>query len=175
MRVLVGAVIGLVVAVAGAAFVLGRGKEQAPLPATAQADSILIEKSRHRLTLYRDGQVLRSYAVALGSGGLDAKTREGDRKTPEGHYHIDSRNPHSAFHLALHVSYPETQDVAAAKARGQDPGGEIMIHGIRNGMGWLSGWHRVMDWTAGCVAVTDTEIEEIWRVVPNGTPVDIQR
>jgi murein L,D-transpeptidase YafK len=103
-----------------------------------------------------------------------AKVREGDNRTPEGRYIIDSRNAQSTFHRALHVSYPSAADRARACAEGYKPGGDIMIHGMRNGFGWLGRAHRLFDWTRGCIAVTNDEIDEIWRVVPDGTPIKIQ-
>ena len=154
---------------------IGDGDEQPPLPANAVADRIVVDKARHIMTLYSHEQPLRSYAVALGRGGLDIKTREGDNRTPEGQYRIDGRNPSSAFHLSLHISYPEAGDVAKAVAHGENPGGDIMIHGIRNGLGWIGTSHRWLDWTAGCIAVTNREMEEIWRVVADGTPIEIRR
>lgn len=115
-----------------------------------------------------------SYAVALGRHPLGHKQREGDGRTPEGRYVLDSRKSDSAFHLALHVSYPSPADRALAQARGDDPGGLIMIHGLRNGLGFLGRTHRLLDWTQGCIAVTNREIEEIWRVIPDGTPITIE-
>jgi murein L,D-transpeptidase YafK len=151
------------------------------IPVTAQrvtsaqkADSILILKRDHVLELLANGQVIHSYKVALGRGGLAAKLREGDGRTPEGHYKIDSRNASSHYHKALHISYPDSADRARAAKLGVSPGGEIMIHGLPNGMGWLSASHRFYDWTLGCVAVTDSEIDEIWDSVPVGTPVEIR-
>jgi|SRR5580658_584546 murein L,D-transpeptidase YafK len=143
-------------------------------PASVQADRIVIEKSAHRLTLYSGTRVLESYAVALGAGGTAPKTEAGDRRTPEGRYRVDGRNPHSAYHLSLHLSYPEARDLRAAAAEGVRPGGNIMIHGLPNGLGAIGSRHRAVDWTAGCIAVTDGEIEEIWRSVPDGTPVEIK-
>ncbi|EJZ16698.1 L,D-transpeptidase family protein [Rhizobium sp. Pop5] len=164
---------------AGAAAIAGiaiLGRDAGPsLPADARADSVFIDKTGHTMTLFSGGQTLRTYAVSLGRGGLKAKTREGDNRTPEGSYLIDARNPRSAFHLSLHISYPDARDTAAAVVRGEKPGDDIMIHGIRNGLGWLGIFHRWVDWTAGCVAVTDVEMEEVWRVVPDGTPVEIRR
>jgi murein L,D-transpeptidase YafK len=161
----------------GALLVMGQagGTAQRPrLDPDVRADRILIEKKAHAMTLFSGGHPLRRYAVALGRGGLEPKAREGDDKTPEGLYRIDARNARSAFHLALHISYPEARDTERAAARAENPGSDIMIHGIRNGLGWLGSLHRRLDWTAGCVAVTDPEIEEIWRVVPIGTPVEIR-
>ncbi len=138
------------------------------------ADRVLVEKAAHRLSLLRGGRVLKVYRVALGRGGAGAKTRQGDDLVPEGIYSIDSRNAGSAFHRALHVSYPNAADRARARKQGVEPGGDIMIHGLPNGYGWLGGAHRVRDWTRGCMAVTDAEIEEIWRLVPNGVTVEIR-
>ncbi len=144
------------------------------LPPGIQADEIVIEKARRTMTLKSGGQALRVYAIALGRGGLEPKRHRGDNLTPEGRYLISGRNPQSAFHLSLRISYPSPGDAAAAAARGEDPGGDIMIHGIRNGLGWVGRLHRAVDWTAGCIAVTDEEIEEIWRLVADGTPVEIR-
>ena len=95
-------------------------------------------------------------------------------KTPEGIYKIDGRNPQSNFHLALHISYPSDEDDKRAAARGVSAGLDIMIHGIQNGRGWIGAFHRWNDWTAGCIAVTDEEIEELWRVTPDGTTIEIR-
>jgi murein L,D-transpeptidase YafK len=139
-----------------------------------RADSILIFKKDHVMELLAGGKVIRTYKVALGSGGLAPKECEGDGRTPEGHYVIDSRNEHSEYHKALHVSYPNPEDRKRAAKRGVSPGGAIMIHGLPNGKGWIGAAHRAMDWTLGCVAVTDQEIDEVWKLVPVGTPVEIR-
>jgi murein L,D-transpeptidase YafK len=124
--------------------------------------------------LYRGEVLLKSYCVSLGSQPRGAKEVEGDGRTPEGSYFISNRNPHSGFHRALQISYPSASDTARARAIGKEPGGEIMIHGLRNGLGWLGRWHRLWDWTAGCVALTNAEMDELWRAVPTGTPVQIK-
>ena len=142
--------------------------------APTRADFVLVEKARHTMTLFADHRPIKSYRIALGSGGLDAKQHEGDGRTPEGRYRIDGRLARSQFHRALHISYPSPADRRAAAARHERPGGAIMIHGLPNGLGFLSGAHRLHDWTNGCIAVTDDEIEEIWRLVPNGTAVEIR-
>lgn len=126
------------------------------------------------LTLLRAGKVLKIYKVALGSDPVGPKTREGDGKTPEGAYRIDAKNEHSQFHLALRISYPNAADLQRAKKLGVNPGGDIFIHGLPPEWAWLGAAHRAKDWTAGCVAVTNTEIEEIWKMVPVGTPVEIR-
>ena|ERR1700730_15933135 len=160
-------------AVAGAVTFLE--ERRAPLSDDLKADTIVVEKSMHRMSLFKDGELLRTYQVALGRGGPEPKSREGDARTPQGAYVIDSRNRRSGFHRALHVSYPGAADVAAASARGVDAGSDVMIHGIKNGLGWLGRLHRAVDWTAGCIAVTNREMDEVWRLVPNGTPILIKQ
>jgi len=145
-----------------------------PLPITTTIDRIVIEKSARELSVVANGKWLKTYRVALGRNPVGAKQQEGDNKTPEGIYKIDSRNPQSNFHLALHISYPSDHDKARAAERGADPGFDIMIHGIQNGRGWIGAFHRLTDWTAGCIAVTDEEIEELWRITPDGTTVEIR-
>ena len=145
-----------------------------PNEPSLRADRIVVEKSARRLTLFSGRRALKSYRVALGPAPLGAKQCEGDGRTPEGVYAIDSRNRQSAYHRALHVSYPEQRDVANARRIGCRPGGAIMIHGLKNGFGSIGAAHANVDWTAGCIAVTNAEIEEIWRAVPNGTEIDIR-
>jgi len=138
------------------------------------ADKILIEKKERRLTLISKDKVLKTYKIALGGNPNGPKEREGDNKTPEGTYVIDSRNSNSRYHLSLHISYPNEKDKKQAKELGVSPGGGIMIHGIRNGYWWIDRFHTWRDWTKGCIAVTDREIEEIDKLVPNGTIVEIR-
>lgn len=138
------------------------------------ADRIIIVKSSRTMTLFHSGSVLRSYKVALGGHPVGAKERQGDERTPEGEYKIDSRNAHSQFHLALHISYPNAADRARARSLGLDPGGDIMIHGLPAGWARIGAAHRLRDWTLGCIAVTNPEIEEIWQLVPVGTTVEIK-
>jgi murein L,D-transpeptidase YafK len=152
----------------------GARTDREPLPDGVRADRIVIEKSRRQLTLLKDGKPLKTYAVALGGSPTGPKEREGDGKTPEGVYHIDYRKANSSFHRALHISYPSAAEVEAARKGGYPPGGAIMIHGLPNGFGGLGASHRLRDWTLGCIAVTNIEIEEIWRVVPNGAVVEIR-
>lgn len=142
--------------------------------APRKADSILILKKDHIMELLVNGTVFRTYKVALGQGGLAPKEREGDARTPEGHYVIDSRNAASAYHKALHISYPNADDRRRAAKLGVGPGGAVMIHGLPNGKGWVGAGHRLYDWTLGCIAVTDQEIDEIWDLAPVGTPVEIR-
>lgn len=139
-----------------------------------KADKILIEKGKRKLTLFSNGKKIRTYKVSLGRNPKGRKIKKGDKKTPEGFYKIDSRQRLSRYHLALHISYPNRNDRAHAEKLKVDPGGNIMIHGIKNGHGWLGKLHRLSDWTQGCIAVTNDEIEEIWDLVPNGTTVEIR-
>jgi len=138
------------------------------------ADRIVVLKSKRQLELYAHGKLLKRYAISLGRHPIGPKEREGDKRTPEGLYTIESHNPHSSFHRALKVSYPSAADRLAAEKRGVAPGGDIMIHGIRNGLGLIGRLQRRVDWTAGCMAVTNPEIEEIYRAVPDGTPIEIR-
>jgi murein L,D-transpeptidase YafK len=144
--------------------------------APQKADSILILKKDHVMELLAGGKVIRSYKVALGQGGLAPKEREGDGRTPEGHYTIDARYAGAAthYHKALHVSYPNAEDRKRAAKLGVSPGGAIMIHGLPNGKGYVGAAHRLFDWTLGCIAVTDEEIDEVWELVAMGTPVEIR-
>jgi murein L,D-transpeptidase YafK len=146
------------------AFVLAKGS----------ADRILVEKAGRRLTLFAGGEVLKTYRIALGGNPVGPKERQGDNKTPEGIYTIDSRNRDSSYHLSLHISYPNEDDRRRARALGVAPGGDIMIHGIKNGFAWVGDAHAEVDWTRGCIAVTDEEIEEIERLAPDGTVVEIR-
>jgi murein L,D-transpeptidase YafK len=139
-----------------------------------RADRIVIAKSTRTLTLLRAGQVLKTYKVALGGQPVGAKDRQGDNKTPEGLYTIDSRNQHSQFHLSLHISYPSAADRERARRLGVNPGGDIFIHGGTPAWTGPPAARRYMDWTLGCIAVTNAEIEEIWAMVPVGTKVEIR-
>ncbi len=149
-------------------------KKEAVVILNGTADRILIEKKERRLSLLTKGKVLKTYPIALGGNPIGPKERKGDNKTPEGNYVIDARNKNSRFHLSLHVSYPNEKDKKRARALGVSPGGDIMIHGIKNGLAWAGEKHAEVDWTQGCIAVTDEEIEEIVKVVPNGTAVEIR-
>jgi murein L,D-transpeptidase YafK len=144
-----------------------------PHLATA-VDRIVVVKSTRTMTLSHGGQVLKTYKVALGTEPIGQKERDGDHKTPEGEYVIDWKEPQSRFHLALHVSYPNAPDRARAHRLGVSPGGSIMIHGLEKKYAWVGPLHRYVDWTDGCIAVTNAEIEEIFRLVPVGTPVEIK-
>lgn len=138
------------------------------------ADSIVIEKAKRTLTLYSDGYMVRTYRVALGKQPAGDKVERGDGRTPEGLFHVDYKNPQSKYHMALHISYPDAAHARRAAALGVSPGGDIMIHGLPAAYANLGSAQADYDWTEGCVAVTDAEIEEIWRAVPPGSPVEIK-
>lgn len=142
-------------------------------PSENQADLIQVNKATRTLTLFRGTDVIKTYQVALGGAPVGHKSQEGDRRTPEGRYFIDSRNSRSHDYLALHISYPNANDRQNAQRRGVSPGGDIMIHGLPNGLGWLGKLHLKRDWTDGCVAVTNREMNEIWAHVATGIPIEI--
>lgn len=143
--------------------------------APGHADRILVLKSERKLQLFKAGKVIREYHVSLGLQPVGKKTRQGDYKTPEGNYVIDSRNPGSQYHRSLHISYPNAADRAAAAKLGVNPGGDVMIHGLPNGYKPKLPRGAIMtDWTWGCIALTDVELDEIWELVPNGTPIEIR-
>ena len=144
------------------------------LDAEVKAQRIIVHKKARTMELMRAGNVIKTYRIALGSEPVGAKQRQGDHRTPEGLYVIDRRNAHSQFHRALHISYPSSADRERARKLGVPPGGDIYIHGLPNGYGFIGAAHRARDWTDGCIAVTDSEIEEIWKLVDNGTPVEIR-
>jgi len=130
-----------------------------------RADRVIVNKARREMLLLRGESVLRSYRVALGREPVGHKEREGDGRTPEGRYTIDRRNPKSRYHLSLRISYPDEADRARARELGVDPGGDVMIHGLKDGVA------RDDDWTQGCIAVTNEQMDEIWTLVPEGTPI----
>lgn len=140
----------------------------------ADVDYALVEKKNRNLYLYSKGRMLKQYKIALGFSPLGNKEKEGDGKTPEGKYYIISKNPKSTYHLSLRISYPSEDDTLVAMSRGLKPGSDIMIHGIRKGLGWIGGYHRLLDWTRGCIALTNREIEEIYFAVPIGTTIEIK-
>jgi murein L,D-transpeptidase YafK len=134
-------------------------------PKLFSADSLVLDKSERRLTLFERGKAVQTYSVALGPNPVGAKVQRGDGRTPEGLYHLQGRNPESKYHLALRISYPNAVDRVRAAKSGVPTGGDIMIHGLPKAFATVGALHRQQDWTEGCVAVTNDEIEEIWRNV----------
>ena len=141
-----------------------------PAPVTR----ILVEKHKRQMTVYNGAKAMKTYRIALGGNPKGHKEHEGDSRTPEGRYVIDARNPKSGFHLSLKISYPNRQDTAKARRKGLSPGGAIMIHGTPAGLSTLNAMGFYSDWTAGCIAVSNTEIEELFAAVRIGTPIIIR-
>lgn len=145
-----------------------------PASENQPVDRIVVIKSSRTMILQSGDHVLKTYKIALGTTPIGAKVREGDHKTPEGEYFVDGKNSHSQFYMALHLSYPSASDRARAKKLGANPGGDVEIHGLGRTYGWVGTRHLLTDWTDGCVAVTNEEIEEIFKLVAVGTRVDIK-
>jgi murein L,D-transpeptidase YafK len=141
---------------------------------SVSVDRVVVYKRERKLVLLSQGKELRSYKVALGGEPIGPKTRHGDHRTPEGVYTLDSRNPNSRFYKALHISYPNSKDIAAAKKLGVSAGGDIMLHGLPKEYAWVGKAHILHDWTDGCIAVTNEEMDEIWKLVRVGTPIEIK-
>ena len=141
--------------------------------APPRADRVVVLKQERTLQLLYHGKVIKAYKIALGGEPIGPKLQQGDHKTPEGTYVLDSRNANSQFYKSIHISYPNARDRASARQKGVSPGGDVFVHGLPNHYGWIGTSHRLKDWTDGCVAVTNEEIDEIWRAVPDGTPIEI--
>jgi murein L,D-transpeptidase YafK len=141
---------------------------------SANVDLVVVYKRERKLVLLSQGKELRSYKIALGREPIGPKARQGDHRTPEGIYILDSRNPNSRFYKAFHISYPNSKDIAAARGLGVSAGGDIMLHGLPKDYAWVGKAHALDDWTDGCVAVTNEEMDEIWKLVRVGTPIEIK-
>ncbi|MCV6621559.1 MAG: L,D-transpeptidase family protein [Cellvibrionaceae bacterium] len=142
--------------------------------AYADIDLVKVDKSERKMYLLKDGQVVKEYRIALGANPKGHKQQEGDERTPEGSYILDYKKEDSAFYRAMHVSYPNKSDIANAKKKGVDPGGFIMVHGQRNGLGALSFFAQKFDWTNGCIAITNSEMDEFMSLVKTGTEIQIE-
>lgn len=143
-------------------------------PAQPTVTRVVVNKSERQLLLYAGDELVRHYPIRLGDAPLGHKTTEGDERTPEGDYRLDYRNPNSRYHLSIHISYPNAADRAQATQRGVSAGGDIMIHGLPNGMEWAATAFAQRDWTDGCIALTSNEaMDEIWQLVRDGTPIRI--
>lgn len=140
---------------------------------SVKVDSVAVFKSERKMVLYSESKEIKSYMVSLGKSPVGPKEREGDKKTPEGSYILDRRLENSKYHLAIHISYPNEQDKLNAEKLGVSPGGDIMIHGLPNRLEFLEDYYANTDWTDGCIAVSNNEIEEIWKLVEDGTPISI--
>jgi murein L,D-transpeptidase YafK len=156
-------------------FIVSAGVPAANVSASlVQADKVVVLKSKRLMLLLSQGEILRAYRVALGKQPVGRKTAAGDKKTPEGIYILDARKADSKFHKAIHISYPNESDASYAQRNGASPGSDIMIHGLPDEVKHIGPLHRYADWTDGCIAVTNPEIEEIWKLVPDGIPIEIK-
>lgn len=144
------------------------------LPGDAEIDRIVVCKSKRQMMVYSSGELLKIYRISLGRQPVGAKEFEGDRKTPEGVYFINDRNPNSGYHKNLGISYPDRDDLENANRLGKPAGGDIKIHGLRNKAGFVGKFHRLCDWTMGCIAVTDKEIDELYGAVKIGAQIEIK-
>ena len=142
--------------------------------ALGKADKVVVIKSKRLLMFLKEGEIFKAYKIALGKQPTGHKTKAGDHRTPEGRYILDSRNSKSKYYLAIHISYPNETDILNAQKRGVAPGGGIMIHGLPQRLDKVGALHGFLDWTNGCIAVTNSEMEEIWQFVPDGTPIEIK-
>jgi murein L,D-transpeptidase YafK len=147
---------------------------QSTAPAKSHVDRVVVLKRARTLQLLGQGQVIRTYKVALGGSPVGPKSRQGDHKTPEGVYVLNFRNAHSQYYKSIHISYPNEHDRAEARKIGVSAGGDVFVHGLPNGYRAIGAAHRLKDWTDGCVAVTDEEMDEIWASVSDGTPIEIK-
>jgi len=145
-----------------------------PLDKSVTIDKVVVTKHKRTLDLISNNQIVKSYKISLGRVPKGQKEFEGDKKTPEGLYFIKDKNPNSGYHKNLGISFPNEQDFKRAKSIGKSPGGLIKIHGIRNGFGWIGGLHLLFDWTLGCIAMTNKEIDEVYENVKIGTPIEIK-
>lgn len=137
------------------------------------ADKVVVEKENRKLHLLKNGEVFRTFEIALGVEPVGDKEREGDQRTPEGSYTLDGRNPDSDFFLAIHISYPSAAERAVARVNGYDPGGAIMIHGQPNVPTYSTAYYRTQDWTNGCIALSNSDMIDIWLLTDNDTPIEI--
>ena len=139
-----------------------------------EVDRVIVYKHERKLVLLSQGKELKSYKVALGGTPVGPKARQGDHRTPEGVYVLDSQNARSQYYKAFHISYPNATDKAAARKLGVDPGGAIMLHGLPKQYAWIGKSHALHDWTDGCIAVTNEEMDELWQLIRVGTPIEIR-
>ena len=170
-------IVNMVISIFLSSFLIGclyAGKHSADTSNIA-VDKVLILKEKHKLFLFFKDKIVREYHVALGKSPKGKKTMQGDRKTPEGNYTLDFKKADSSYYRAIHISYPSAKDKENAKKLGINPGGAIMLHGQPNGWGWLSFIRQRFNWTSGCIAVSNRDMDEIWRLIKPGTPIEIRK
>lgn len=144
------------------------------LASNVKIDSLVVYKSRRELMAYSNGQLIKTYNISLGRNPIGDKEFEGDKKTPEGVYFINAKNPNSGYYKNLGISYPNELDIEFSERLGKPTGGDIKIHGLRNGLGFIGKFQRWYDWTAGCIALTDREVNELYNTVIIGTKIEIK-
>jgi murein L,D-transpeptidase YafK len=143
-------------------------------PDPPSIDHVVVYKQQRKMVLLSRDKEVKTYQVSLGTEPVGPKRRQGDHRTPEGSYILDVKNSHSHYYKAFHISYPNSADLASAKKLGVKPGGDIMLHGLPNGFSWVGKTQRLEDWTDGCIAVTNDEMDELWNLVAVGTPIEIR-
>jgi hypothetical protein len=162
-----------VIAVLLSALLIWANIPDSSLPANTVIDRLEVLKSQRRLNAYSQGDLVAQYPISLGRVPVGHKIQEGDKKTPEGIYSIDYKKENSCCHRALHISYPDQAAIERARELGVAPGGLIMLHGLARGLGWLGKLHRLVDWTSGCIGLTNFEIEELFGAVKVGASIEI--
>ncbi|WP_394123704.1 L,D-transpeptidase family protein [Psychrobacter nivimaris] len=173
LPITIGLSLAAIVSTSAIAYVKSTSKPKNPIPPSIVIDRVFVDKSDHVLKLMSNGKVIRSYRIALGGRPTGHKQQEGDQRTPVGAYTLDYKNENSIAHRSIHISYPNATDKAYAKKLGVSAGGNIMIHGQMNGFGYLGWLNQRRDWTDGCIAVTNDEMDEIMDAVTLGTPIEI--
>ncbi len=169
-KVITGAILGIVIALTFYYF-----KTEPSLPPNISIDKLVVYKSKRELVAYSRSNPVKVYSIALGFNPIGHKEEEGDGKTPEGKYTINDKNPNSGYHKNLGISYPSATDIEHAIKLGKSPGSDIKIHGLRNHMGFIGKFHRHKDWTLGCIALTNDEIDELYEAVAIGTEIEIHQ
>ena len=171
--VAIGLGLATIVSAGAVIYIKSHSTQKSSIPNTTIIDKVLVIKSQRVLKLLSGGNVVKSYHIALGGNPIGHKQQKGDNRTPVGSYLLDYKNENSIAHRSIHVSYPNAADKARAQSLGVDAGGDIMIHGQMNGFGHLAWFNQKRDWTEGCIAVTDEEMDEIMAAVSVGTPIEI--
>ncbi|MEN8626629.1 L,D-transpeptidase family protein [Psychrobacter proteolyticus] len=173
LPIIIGLSLAAIVSTSAIAYVKSTSKAKSPIPPSIIIDRVFVDKSDRVLKLMSDGKAIRSYRIALGGNPTGHKQQEGDQRTPVGVYTLEYKNENSIAHRSIHISYPNAADRAYAKKLGVNAGGNIMIHGQMNGFGYLGWLNQRRDWTDGCIAVTNDEMDEIMATVILGTPIEI--
>ncbi|ERL55929.1 L,D-transpeptidase family protein [Psychrobacter aquaticus] len=171
--IVIGLSLATIVSASAIAYIKNASNTKSPIPNTVIIDKVFVDKSERVLKLLSQGEVVKTYHIALGDNPIGHKQQEGDERTPVGNYTLDYKNENSIAHRSIHISYPNATDKAKAQSLGINPGGNIMIHGQMNGFGHLAWINQRRNWTDGCIAVTNSEMDEIMAVVKVGTAIEI--